>query len=188
MEPSRAQRLATVRRLLDGYGSLSVPRLLEPLSADFVHRVQPGSLGSAPRRRDAFGAHAEGIFGVFDAFAMVPDDPDGDGGILLCEGGGDRRPRAVVRARMQGTLKRGGAPWTNECVLFVVLSPDATEVVEVVEFVDSAKAREMARRHAPSSFADFLPAGGAGAWLPSWFGTSQLLAVFALGYVARKYF
>lgn len=59
---------------------------------------------------------------------------------------------AVVHARMQGVLKGGAGEWINECVMMIQLTPDATQVVKVTEFVDSAKALEMARKHAPDDF------------------------------------
>ncbi|KAI1409466.1 hypothetical protein F5Y13DRAFT_169884 [Hypoxylon sp. FL1857] len=142
MDETRARRLSTVHALLDGYGSLSVPTLLSNTSPDFYHQVLPESLGMVPRNRESFAQHAAGIFNVFDEFRMVPksivDDAPGN--------------MAVVHARMQGVLKGGAGEWINECVMMIQLTPDATQVVRVTEFVDSAKALEMARKHAPDDF------------------------------------
>ncbi|KAI1134841.1 hypothetical protein F5Y05DRAFT_192355 [Hypoxylon sp. FL0543] len=142
MDETRARRLGTVHALLDGYGSLSVPTLLSTTSPDFHHQVLPESLGMLPRNRESFAQHAAGIFNIFDEFRMIPKSiaDDGQGNV------------AVVHARMQGTLKGGAGEWINECVMMIRLTPDGTQVASVAEFVDSAKALEMARKHAPDDF------------------------------------
>ncbi|KAI1145325.1 hypothetical protein F4825DRAFT_252832 [Nemania diffusa] len=142
MEVSRSRRMQTIDALLDGYGSLSVAKLLEPLAPDFHHQILPESLGIPVRDRTAFESHAAGIFGVFDEFRMVPravvDDPVTN--------------IVAIDAQMRGTLKGGKGEWTNECVMMVKLTEDELQVKEVREFVDSAKAIEMARAHAPDDF------------------------------------
>ncbi|KAI1393121.1 uncharacterized protein F4822DRAFT_423585 [Hypoxylon trugodes] len=142
MDEARSRRLGTVHALLDGYGSLSVPQLLGTTSLDFHHQVLPESLGMAPRNRESFAQHAAGIFSIFDEFRMIPKSiaDDGPGNM------------AVVHARMQGILKGGAGEWVNECVMMIHLSPDGSQVVRITEFVDSAKALEMARKHAPDNF------------------------------------
>lgn len=55
----------------------------------------------------------------------------------------------VVHARMEGVLKGSNEEWLNECVMIIAFSQDGTEVVKVTEFVDSAKAVEMRKKHAP---------------------------------------
>ncbi|KAI1444986.1 hypothetical protein ABKA04_000011 [Annulohypoxylon sp. FPYF3050] len=138
---ARARRM-TVNALLDGYGSLSVPQLLATMAPEFHHQVLPESLGMKPRNREAFAQHAAGIFSIFDEFRMIPKSiiDDGPGNV------------AVVHARMQGTLKGGAGEWVNECVMMIQLSRDGSQVVGIMEFVDSAKALEMARKHAPDDF------------------------------------
>ncbi|KAI0880748.1 uncharacterized protein GGS22DRAFT_192883 [Annulohypoxylon maeteangense] len=143
MDEARARRLATVHALLDGYGSLSVPTLLRPMAPDFTHQVLPTSLGMRARNREAFAQHAAGIFSVFEEFRMVPKS------IVLDDGPANT---AVVHARMQGILKSGAGEWINECVMIIRLSHDGDQVRDIMEFVDSAKALEMARKHAPDDF------------------------------------
>ncbi|KAI2778780.1 hypothetical protein F4815DRAFT_231966 [Daldinia loculata] len=142
MDEAQTRRRNTVNALLDGYGSLSVPQLLMSTTPDFYHQVLPESLGMMPRNREAFAQHAAGIFNVFDEFRMVPKS-------IVDDGPGNM---AVVHARMQGMLKGGAGEWINECVMIIQLSPDGTRVSRVTEFVDSAKALEMARKHAPDNF------------------------------------
>ncbi|KAI1105684.1 hypothetical protein F4804DRAFT_118079 [Jackrogersella minutella] len=142
MDEARSRRLGMVNALLDGYGSLSVPNLLRTMSPDFYHQVLPESLGMKPRNREAFAQHAAGIFSIFEKFRMVPK-------LIIDDGPGNM---AVVHARMQGVLKGQAGEWINECVMMIQLSVDGTQVVRVMEFVDSAKALEMARKHAPDDF------------------------------------
>lgn len=142
MSTEQSQRLQTVHNLLDGYGSLSVSTLTSPLADDFKHQVLPESLGMPARDKASFEQHAAGIFSVFESFAMIPKAVFED----------SERNAVVVSARMQGTLKGGKGEWRNECVMMVTLSEDGTKVLEVQEFVDSAKALEMRAKMAPRSF------------------------------------
>lgn len=139
----------TIASLLEGYSSLSVPQLLKPLSPDFHHRVLPESLGMPVRDREAFTQHATGIFAVFDSFRLEP---------VLTLRTESLPPTVVIRAKMLGVLRGSKGPWENECMMTIKLSPDGTEVVEIQEFVDSAKALVMAKRHAPDQF------GSKGTW------------------------
>ncbi|KAJ8131168.1 hypothetical protein O1611_g2456 [Lasiodiplodia mahajangana] len=142
MDVARSKRMQTIDALLDGYGSLSVAKLLEPLAPDFRHQTLPESLGMPVRDRVAFEKHAAGIFDIFGEFRMVPRTIVGDPvtGVV------------AIDAQMLGTLKGGKGEWKNECVMMVKLTEDGRQVLEVREFVDSAKAIEMARTHAPDDF------------------------------------
>ncbi|KAH8906198.1 hypothetical protein BR93DRAFT_938689 [Coniochaeta sp. PMI_546] len=141
---------STITALLEAYGSLSVPQLLALLAPNFTHRVLPESLGMPVRDKEAFAQHAAGIFAIFESFRMEPKD-----GVLKMEG---RKETWVVRAHMSGILKGGKGEWKNECVLIVRMDDEGALVEEIQEFVDSAKALEMLRAHAPNSFG----AGGQG--------------------------
>ncbi|KAI2638296.1 hypothetical protein GGS21DRAFT_465802 [Xylaria nigripes] len=138
MEASKSRRMQTIDALLDGYGSLSVAKILEPLAPQFRYQTMPQSLGLPVLDRDAFAKHAEWIFGIFEDFKMVPMTiiDDAHAGIV------------AINARMLGTLKCGQRPWANECVLIVRLTDDDLGVLDLQEFVDSAKAMELARIHA----------------------------------------
>jgi len=143
-------RMNTIQSLLDGYSSLSVPVLLRPLSDDFTHRVLPRSLGMPVRDKEAFSHHAEGIFAIFSFFSkfrMIPEEIYED----------EAQGMVIIHAGMEGIVKsrsrRGqGEEWRNECVMIIRLSADGSQVVEIQEFVDSAKALEMKRKHAPRGF------------------------------------
>lgn len=138
-----AEEKSTIIALLDAYGSLSVPRLLGLLAANFTHRVLPESLGMPARDKEAFAQHAAGIFAIFESFRMVPVE------LLKMEGW---RETWVVSAYMKGVLKEGKGEWTNECVMIVKMDDDGVLVEEIQEFVDSARAVEMKKRHAPKGF------------------------------------
>lgn len=137
-----SQRIKTVHDLLDGYRSLSVPTLLAPLAEDFRHRALPASLEMPERDRAAFAQHAAGVFGLFDAFEMVPQSVHEDAATNV----------VVVHALMKGVMKLQQRDWRNECILLIRLSKDGARVREIAEFVDSAKAVEMRRKHAPGVF------------------------------------
>ncbi|KAF2972428.1 hypothetical protein GQX73_g1079 [Xylaria multiplex] len=141
MAVSRWQRMQTIDALLDGYSSLSTAKLLEPLAPDFHHQTLPESLGMPVRNRDAFEKHASGVFGVFEDFRMIPRTIIDD----------DAAGIVAIDAQMRGTLKNGRGEWCNECVIIVRLTEDGCKVLDVREFVDSAKALEMAK-NAPEHF------------------------------------
>lgn len=143
-----------ITALLLAYSSLSVPQLLGLLAPNFTHRVLPESLGMPTRDKQAFAQHAAGIFSVFESFRMRPSE------VLKAAG---RRETWVVRARMEGVLKGGRGAWENECVLIIKMDDRGTLVEEIQEFVDSAKALEMKRRHAPKDFGGEAPRAAAAA-------------------------
>ncbi|KAB5584737.1 hypothetical protein GE09DRAFT_275 [Coniochaeta sp. 2T2.1] len=128
--------------LLDAYGSLSTTQLLDLLSPKFTHRVLPQSLDIPVRDKETFAQHAAGIFSVFESFQMQPKE------ILKVDGW---KETWVVYAHMDGVLKGGRGEWRNECVLIVKMD-DQDLVEEIQEFVDSAKAVEMMKQHAPKAF------------------------------------
>ena len=178
--PSPSQKsthLRTVNALLEGYNSLSVRHLLQPLAPTFVHRVLPTTLNMPARDKDAFAQHARGVFSVFRQFRMIPveiyEDP--------VEG------VVVVYARMEGTIKAGRQAWRNECILIVKLSEDGREVLEVDEFVDSLKAVEMKARHAPKEFG--AETGRRGMFGVGWAGGLLLFTCLAGGtmFGVRRY-
>ncbi|RYP89355.1 hypothetical protein DL769_000110 [Monosporascus sp. CRB-8-3] len=142
MEPVPSTRISTVNALLDGYGSLSVTQLLKHLAADFRHRVLPHSLQMEECDKESFAKKAEGIFEIFAEFRMIPQSIAED----------VKRGMVIVHAYMDGTFKIGSGKWKNECVMIIQLSPDGTKVLEIQEFVDSAKALEMRKKHAPKNF------------------------------------
>ncbi|KAI2602563.1 hypothetical protein GGR54DRAFT_495830 [Hypoxylon sp. NC1633] len=176
MDEARHRRRCTINALLDGYGSLSVPQLLLSTSPDFHHQVLPESLGMKPRNREAFAQHAAGIFSVFDDFRMIPKSivDDGPGGMV------------VIHAQMQGILKAGAGEWLNECVMMIQLTADGSQVVGVTEFVDSAKALQMAREHAPRDFGCDDTSSKGGEWTRDeengTVGSKSMTLLFGLGF------
>lgn len=135
---SKSPRIITTKALLDGYSSLDVERLTAPLSSDFTHQVLPESLGMPIRNAKQFAKHAAEIFSIFREFRMNPKAIFEDQG----------QNAVVVHARMEGSMKSSDEEWLNECVMIIAFSEDGTRVVKVTEFVDSAKAIEMRKRHA----------------------------------------
>ena len=134
-DPS-SPRLRTVKALIDGYSSLSVAKILEPLSDDFTHHVYPRSLDRLVLNRASFATHAGDIFAMFDEFRMVPKGMFED----------EAQSTVIVHARMEGKFRIDREDWRNECIMVVRLSRDGNKVEQIREFVDSVKAREMHER------------------------------------------
>lgn len=129
-----------IEALLKAYASLDYIQLVALLAPTFRHEVLPQSLGIPSRNLAAFAEHAAGIFGIFDKFSM---EPTRDPLISYCHG----TPVVIIHAKMDGVLKDNKGPWVNECVLIIMLTADGTRIEEIREFVDSAKALVMARKH-----------------------------------------
>jgi hypothetical protein len=127
---SRSNRLKAAYKYLDSYRELSADALLRHLAPEFTHQVLPSSLEMAKRDRKAFSAHASGVTSIFKEFAMVPQ--------VMYED--SERNVVVAYCKMIGQLNGLGS-WENECVLFLQISDDGTKIVELKEFVDSARAR-----------------------------------------------
>lgn len=134
---SKSPGLRTTEALLEGYSSLNVDKLMDSLSNDFSHQVLPESLRMPARNSEQFAEHAAQIFSIFSKFRMIPKAIFEDQG----------RNVFVVHARMEGTLKGSNEEWLNECVMIICLSEDGTKVTKIEEFVDSAKAMEMRKKH-----------------------------------------
>lgn len=130
MTVTQSTRLQTVYALLDAYSTLNPDNMLANLSDDFTHQILPESIGMPPRERAAFAEHAKGITAIFTKFAMKPksvfEDPE--------------RNAVIVYANMDGELQGGLGPWVNECIMIMKLNDDGTKVVDMKEFVDSARA------------------------------------------------
>ncbi|KAK4228652.1 hypothetical protein QBC38DRAFT_388235, partial [Podospora fimiseda] len=141
MDRLSPERRETIRRLLDGYSSLSTKKLSEPLSPDFTHHILPSSLDMPSRNKDEFALCAAGIFSIFEDFKMMPTNIYED----------NNRDVVVIHARMRATPRKriNGAKqlWDNECVLIVQLSKDGKQVTRLEEFVDSVMAVEMRKKH-----------------------------------------
>jgi hypothetical protein len=182
MSSQVADARKTITALLEAYGSLSVPQLLNLLGPDFTHRVLPESLGMPARDKTAFAQHAGGIFSVFERFRLVPVEVLKSSSTV---GGGGGKDTWVVSAKMEGVLKGSKAEWKNECVMIVKMDETGVLVEEIQEFVDSAKAREMMKQHAPKDFgAEERPTTATGGGLPAfsflttfcWFLVSVVVA------------
>jgi hypothetical protein len=88
------------------------------------------------------------IFSLFENFKMAPHgevhfSKETDTVIAHCKMGGK-----VNGASDKGKILINGGlkEWWTECVLFVKMSPDGKKIIELKEFVNSAKAEELQRR------------------------------------------
>ncbi|KAF2429112.1 hypothetical protein EJ08DRAFT_591406 [Tothia fuscella] len=127
---SQSKRLNTIYAFFESYSLLSPEALLSRLSPTFTHKVLPSSLDMPLRDRSAFAGHAKGITSIFQSFAMVPqvvfEDPI--------------KNVVVAHCKMVGEL-HGLGHWENECMIWCKMAQDGGSIVEMREFVDSARAR-----------------------------------------------
>lgn len=138
----------TFRRLLRAYTTLRPAALATDASTNFTHAVLPLSLNLPPRSLENFQNHATMIFSLFEDFKMLPQ-----GQIHFCR----ETDTVIAHCRMGGKVNAasekgkiliddGLTEWWTECVLFVKMNHDGRKIVEVKEFVNSAKAEELQRR------------------------------------------
>ncbi|KAF1976364.1 hypothetical protein BU23DRAFT_597196 [Bimuria novae-zelandiae CBS 107.79] len=142
------QHLQTFRKLLKSYTTLRPAALGANASSEFSHTVFPLSLNLPPRSLENFQQHAFMIFSLFEDFKMAPHgqvhfSKETDTVIAHCRMGG----KVNGASEKGGILIDGGiTEWWTECVLFVKMSPDGKKIVELKEFVNSARAEELQRR------------------------------------------
>ncbi|CAD0108923.1 unnamed protein product [Aureobasidium uvarum] len=140
---TRSTRLNTAYSLLDAYGSLSPDAILDHLDDSCTHQALPASLGMPPRSKEEFRGHAQGITSIFTTFAMVPQNIYED----------EDNNAVVIHAMMDGQLNKPGmGPWKNECIMLLRFTPDGSKIIQIREFVDSAKAMEMRNKVKPKNF------------------------------------
>lgn len=142
------QHIQTFRKLLNAYKTLRPAALGANASSDFKHKVLPSSLNLPPRNLENFQQHASMIFSLFEDFKMIPQGPvhfskETNTVIAHCEMGG-KVNGASEKGKM--LIDGGVTDWWTECVLFVRMTPDGKRIVEVKEFVNSAKAEELQKR------------------------------------------
>ncbi|KAF2824360.1 hypothetical protein CC86DRAFT_371713 [Ophiobolus disseminans] len=92
------------------------------------------------------------VFSLFEDFEIVPHaNPNGDAVhfspetntvIAHCNMGGKINAASEMGAKLVASEL---TEWRTEGILFVRMTPDGRQVVEVREFVDSAKAEELQR-------------------------------------------
>ena len=132
----QSQRLKTVHALFEAYNLCDPEKILETLDdALGTHQVLPYSLGMPVKTTDEFRPHATRVCSAFEEMKMDPyaiyEDPV--------------QNAVIVHTKMTGKMAadKGGAPWSNECVMMMKFNEDGTKIIEHREFVDSAKAKVM---------------------------------------------
>jgi hypothetical protein len=148
-----SEHVKTFNKLLQSYTTLRPQALTANASRDFSHTVLPAALNIPSRNLQPFQQHATQIFSLFSDFHMIPQtnrignavhfSKETDTVIAHCKMGGRVNGESEMGAKL---VQSGLEEWWTECVLFVRMSGDGKRVVEVREFVNSARAEELKRR------------------------------------------
>lgn len=84
---------------------------------------------------------------------MVPQDPGNASAVHFCKGTNTVIAHCKMEGKINGSSEKGRVlvesgvtEWWTECVLFVRLDEEGRRVLEVREFVNSARAEELKRR------------------------------------------
>ncbi|KAF2125056.1 hypothetical protein P153DRAFT_370382 [Dothidotthia symphoricarpi CBS 119687] len=147
------EHVRTFNKFLKSYSTLRPQALTANASRDFKHAVLPASLNLPPRTLQPFQQHAGMIFSLFAAFDMIPQpnrtqeavhfSKETDTVVAHCKMGGKVNGESEMGRKL---IASGITEWWTECVLFVKMSKDGTKILEVREFVNSAKAEELQKR------------------------------------------
>jgi hypothetical protein len=147
------EHIKTFNKLIQNYSKLSPEILVADATWDFMHVVLPTSLGLPPRTLAPFSQHAGTMFSLFSDFQMIPQPNGSQKAIHLakdtstviahCKMGGKVNAGSDMGAKL---VASGILEWRTECVLFVRMTVDGKGIVEVREFVDSAKAEKLQER------------------------------------------
>lgn len=143
----------TFEKLIQNYSTLRAQALTSNLSRDFAHHVLPLSLNLPTRDLQSFQKHATMIFSLFTDFKMVPQQdeagksvhfsPESNTVIAHCKMGGKVNSASDMGQKL---INSGLDEWWTECVLFVRMSEHGDSIVELREFVNSARAEELQKR------------------------------------------
>jgi hypothetical protein len=147
------EHVKTFNKLLQSYSTLRPEALVANATREFKHTVLPVALELPSRTLAPFKEHAGMVFSLFYDFRMVPQE-DGKRNdfyfskatntvIAHCKMGGKVNPNSEMGARL---VESGIADWWTECILFVQMTEDGKRIIEVREFVDSAKAEELQKK------------------------------------------
>jgi hypothetical protein len=143
----------TFRKYIKAYSTKRPQALAANVSVDFTHMVLPSALQIPTRTLDPFKMHAGMIFSLFEKFDMLPQSQGPQGNVHYCKD----TNTVIAHCRMGGKInaqsekgklliEQGLNEWWTECVLFVRMDDEGRKVVEVREFVHSAKAEELKKR------------------------------------------
>jgi hypothetical protein len=143
----------TFRKYIKAYSTKRPQALAANASVDFTHVVLPSALQIPTRTLDPFKMHAGMIFSLFEKFDMLPQSQGPQGNVHYCK----ETNTVIAHCRMGGKInaqsekgklliEQGLNEWWTECVLFVRMDDEGRKVVEVREFVHSAKAEELKKR------------------------------------------
>ncbi|PSN68796.1 hypothetical protein BS50DRAFT_619560 [Corynespora cassiicola Philippines] len=147
------EHVKTFRKYVKAYSTLRPQALAATASNDFNHKVVPLSLQLPARTLEPFQQHASMIFSLFESFSMIPQPPNHKEAFHFCK----ETNTVIAHCKMGGKvneqsekgkilIESGLREWWTECVLFVQMNASGKRVVEVKEFVDSAKAEELKKR------------------------------------------
>jgi hypothetical protein len=143
----------TFRKYIKAYSTKRPQALAANASVDFTHVVLPSALQIPTRTLDPFKMHAGMIFSLFENFDMLPQSQGPQGNVHFCK----ETNTVIAHCRMGGKvnaqsekgkllIEQGVKEWWTECVLFVRMDEGGRKVMEVREFVNSAKAEELKKR------------------------------------------
>ena len=147
------EHVKTFNKLIKGYSTLRPEALVATATRDFAHTILPASLNIPARQVAAFRDHAEIFFSISESFEMTPQ-PNREGKSVHqsletstvtahCKMGGKVSTESDFGRKL---IASGLNEWWTECVLSVQMSRNGKRIIEVREFVHSAKAEELQQR------------------------------------------
>lgn len=131
MAPEQSTLLKTAHAVLQAYDSWDIDEILAPRTSDCTIQVLPLRLGRAahtnPEYRDHFNASIKPHFTNFTLEVLdTIEDP--------------MRHKVVFHAKSTADTPVG--PYANEYSLYLQMTDDDTQVLEIKEFVDSQYSAE----------------------------------------------
>lgn len=144
------EHVKTFNKLIQSCPTLRPEALVASATRDFAHTILPALFKIPARQVAAFRDHAETIFSLFESFEMTPQPNKERNPVHLsletntvtahCKMGGKESELG------QKLIASGLTEWWTECVLLVQMNPNGKRIIEVREFVHSAKAEELQQR------------------------------------------
>lgn len=147
MTSFRDQLLQTAKSALDKYGDLTPESVVAHRSADCVHRLLPASAGVPDRTNREYADFVMELKKTVPNMRLVVQEKGQGSGDGFFEPMVDEAARRVlVHVKAAGDTPYG--PCEAEYFMALRMSEDGTQIVEFVEFVDTAYTLEFIRKAA----------------------------------------
>ena len=130
MASKNSELLKTAMRLIDGYNEWNIEAIMAPRAPNCTHEILPKRLGQGPMNNTPYIEYMTAFIPLFKGFNVevldITEDP--------------KRHQVALHAR--STAETALGKYENEYALFLRMTDDAKQIIEMKEFVDSGYSQD----------------------------------------------